>query len=587
MKITAAFTILLGVSLMPLPMFASESLIERHLASAAGGFTYTVAGEEGATSGEGARLRAGESYTIDRKVKGPCAVYVSLVTPSPALIASWGASSEVIRGNRRYYYGVKEAFPPIATIDVEGNLYGRNLASPGESVAQEVFAGIGDFGNGPLVISSREGECRITRVRIRQLTGEEQKLAAHKNDPLHHKTVIYNNDGYSNGFATVEWNYKDFLRQVDVYEGSDVKQLDWSPLVTGVVSYPSKYSDMFGDGVTQWAREIERLASERYRNLEKDGTPLYPSLVKRGKEIGVEVWGSLRMSAYYGDHPYGHVYNGSLWRQKNAEFMILNKDGNSLNSAKRLSYAFEPVRNQRLGVLQELAEMGCAGVNLDFCRYPWIYGYEKPLIEEFQEKYGVDPRTLEEFDGRWTRFRCDKFNDFMRELRGRLNVVAEKRGAPVGISVRLPATDYREYGFDPETWIKERLVNQLVIGFPSVNKPYDSKPWVKMVKGSSVELYGNIEFFIQTGKRFELTDEQVRQGMKVDPITSYTREDYLRRAAVLYKEGVHGLYIFNNFASKIAESLSQLGDREWVQRWSEFEDRAKLHSELVVIKEQK
>lgn len=543
-------------------------------------FPYVVARPTESGKGFGILLKKGESYPVTSSLEGPCAVYVSFITPSPRVLASWGDEKRRIEANERYYLEAGP-FPPLDTIDAEGKLYGRSPARDGELISQELFAGVGEFRHGPLVITSAEGTAKITRVRIEKLTPAEFELATSKANPKANRRIIHNNDGFSHKFGDPRWDYRRLLDQIDIYADSDVKQLDWAPLVSGAVAYPSKYADWFGEGITEWAREFERVAAENYRKLQKNGMPLYPTLVQRGKEIGVDVWGSLRMSAYYGENAYGRAFNGTLWRQ-HPEFVIRNKEGKT-DGAMRLSWAWRPVQEQRLGVLAEMVEMGCAGVNLDFCRYPGILGYDAPLIEAFQAQYGEDPRTLAKDDERWVRLRCEVVNGVFRELRSRLKKLGEERGKPVRVSVRLSAAGYEEYGLDPRTWVREGLVDLLIVGWPSVDKPYDLKPWREIVAGSDVELYGHIEKFIHRGKRHELTDAQIREGLRPDSDTYYQTEDYLRRAHFLYEAGADGLYLFNNFGSSRPGTLNLLGDKRSVQRWSRFEDPMNLQSEAIKI----
>lgn len=555
-------------------------------------FAYEVSKERGPERGVGVIVKEGESYSIVSNDSGPCAVYAAVLTPSPTMRVEWGEHVYHVDANNRFYYGARDlAWPPLSTVDSRKGsrkeLYGLNPAGEGEEVAQEVLLGVGDFKDGALTLQAA-GDVRLTHVRFRKLTAEEYELAKHENSPAENKTVIYNNDGYSAGFIYQDWEPEKLLEQIDVYANTDVKQLDFAALVTGVVSYPSKYADWLGDKKIyhddwEWTEVGIGYASENFRKLEESGTPLYPTLVKRGKELGISVWGSLRMSGYYGiresGSSYGHEFNGRLWKE-HPEYIMKSKGGSDMTV---LSLAYKAVREQRLGVLTELAEMGCDGVNLDFCRYPEVIGYDQPLIDGFRKKYGRDPRSLPDDDRQWFAYQSGVVTQLLRDLRERLAPIGKERGKPVQISVRLPAEDYKKYGFDPETWIKEGLVDLLIVSGHPLETPFDVRPWRKMVEGSKVSLYANIEHFIYVGGINELTEKEKEQGLQETVPTEYTQEDYIRRTAMLYDEGADGVYIFNNFGSKIGLSLNKLGDRRWIKRWSEFEDRLQLGSEIVKV----
>jgi hypothetical protein len=544
--------------------------------------TFSFVREKNEDSWKGIRLAESHVLTLSDPDLGPSAVYFSVLTPSPAMVSEQAGRSFAIWPNSRYYHSVRSRHPFISTI-YEGKLFGRNPSVKGQAVSQEVYAGAYDLAQGPMTLRVGSGEVMITGIRIQPLDPEAYRLALYKNNPTANRRVIYNNDGFSLGFGVPGWDVRNFIdEQVKIFADSDAQQLDWGTLCTAVASYPSKAVDWFGDGVENWSREFERLAAENFRKLEAVGMPLYPTMVKVGREFGLPIWGSLNMSAYYGEHPFGQALNGKLYRE-HPEYRIKLKDGSFKGGRAEMSMAHPAVREQRLGVPVELAAMGCAGVNLDFCRYPEVLGYDDPLTKSFSELYGEDPRHLSDGDSRWMAHLAGFMNDYMRELRRRLNEVGRKRGESVKVSVRLPARDYRKYGLDPETWIKEGLVDILIPGYPGFERWFDPIPWVKMVAGTKVQIYPNIENFIHETKQSELTDEQVANGEKSGVQTKMTLEDYLRRAAEIYQAGGDGLNLFNNFGPGKPASLNHLGDKESVKRWSEFEDRLKLGSEIVIL----
>ncbi len=537
------------------------------------------------TDGYGVQLQGGETIKFQPKQEGKYAVYLSLVTPSPRLNATWGNRRFSLAPNARFYHGVKEPFPAKSTIR-NGSVYAINPAKQGEFVSQEIFAGYGDFAEGPLIIENGQKQTRITRIRIRSLSPEDLALLEHENNPTKNRRVIYNNDGFSEGFGESDWTPQEIYRQIDRFKDSDCERLDYQTVSGGTVQFPSKYLEFYGEGIVNFAREFEKNAAANYRKLVDAGMPLYPTLVKRGAEIQLPVWGAQRMNAYYGDHPFGWSLNGAFWRENHEKFGIKDKSGRPFAGRGELSYAFPEIRQQKLGVLKELVEQGCEGVTLDF-HTPHVLGYEEPMVAAFQKKFGQDPRRLPESDSRWQKVRCEVMTNFLREVRTELNEVGKTLGKKIGVCIRLPANSPRRYGYDPETWIKERLVDMLVPGeaFGNMEIWYDIKPWVEMTKGSDVKIYGNIEYFIDESSHTELTDEEVESGVQPGVQTIYTKEDYLHRAAELYRDGADGLYLYNNFMREPEQhiSLNQLGDKEYVRKWSLFQDPRNLGSEIISI----
>lgn len=530
---------------------------------------------------KGIEIGADEVVTFSVETSGPCAVYLSLITPSPVLEVELGSNKFEVPANSRFYLGVRETFPPFSTIE-GGRLYGKNPSGPGQQVAQELFAGwVSEKGKYAMRVRPLGHSVRVAHLRLRPLTAEDLALLNHQNDPAANRRVIYNNDGFS-GFGEADWEPQDLFRQIDRFRNTDAERLDVQTVSAGTVQYPSPYADFFGDGAT-FAREFEKNAAANFRKLEKAEMSLFSALARRGREIGLPVWGSVRVSAFYGEHPFGGVFNGRFWQQ-HPEFIIRRKNGAPLGGRGQLSFAFKEVSNLQLGQLVDLAERGCDGVTVDFLMPP-VLGYDEPLIAEFQRRHGEDPRNLSDHDERWVALRCEVITQFMRELRQRLTQLEKKQDRQLGITARVPVIGYRELGFDPETWIKEGLVDMLVPGFPDSEKWYDVRPWVKMAKGSEVAIYGNIEFFIHETSGAELTDAEVAAGVQPGVQTTYQREDYLRRAAELYQAGVDGLYLYNAFMhdAPVNPSLNQIGDKTWIKGWAEFKDPAQLPSAFIKV----
>ncbi len=230
-----------------------------------------------------------------------------------------------------------------------------------------------------------------------------------------------------------------------------------------------------------------------------------------------------------------------------------------------------------------MAGFGCAGVNLDYCRYPVIVGYDAPLISGFETVYGTNPTTLSPNDSRWVASKCQWIDGFMASARQAMNT-AGVGGHPVKISVRLPSDGYTSYGLDPKTWISQGSVDTLIPAYPGEDVWYDVLPWIDMTDGTNVTVSAGIEYFLdQVGLR-ELTDQQIADGVTEGTTVTYALEDYLRRSSELYASGVDSLYLFNNFvAQPTPNSLNQLGDKNWVRKWSEFYDGQKLRSEIITI----
>ena len=79
--------------------------------------------------------------------------------------------------------------------------------------------------------------------------------------------------------------------------------------------------------------------------------------------------------------------------------------------------------------------------------------------------------------------------DFVRQVRLMLQEVAKKRGRPFLLSVRVADTvpGCHFDGLDVETWVRQNLVDMIVIGTRSIQ--VDLPGFREVTKGSHVKLY--------------------------------------------------------------------------------------------------
>lgn len=101
------------------------------------------------------------------------------------------------------------------------------------------------------------------------------------------------------------------------------------------------------------------------------------------------------------------------------------------------------------------------------------YGYGAPIVAEFQRRYGVDLRT-EAFDPRaWEALRGEYLTEFLRELSAVLHARGKRLaiGIPFGDVLGPP---YGHLALDWPTWVRDRLIDELVVGVQTGNWHYPS-----------------------------------------------------------------------------------------------------------------
>ncbi len=98
------------------------------------------------------------------------------------------------------------------------------------------------------------------------------------------------------------------------------------------------------------------------------------------------------------------------------------------------------------------------------------YGYEKPIVEAFQEEFGVSPYDIPNSDQNWVEFRGNLVTDFVRGLRGQV----KKSNPSAAMTVAVPARDVNHYFNRLEQWpkwIDEQLIDELHLWFRAVSDP--------------------------------------------------------------------------------------------------------------------
>jgi len=197
-----------------------------------------------------------------------------------------------------------------------------------------------------------------------------------------------------------------------------------------------------------------------------------------GHQIGLEVhaWLSLNED----DHGYGLA---SRYTKEHPESRWVRRDGRPYRSQQ--SFAFPEVRAYKLALVREILAYGPDGIFFDWIRTGDVrdnpqtdpdgvanYGYEKPNVEGFRAKYGVDPHEVPNGDERWVRWRAEPQTIFMREAHALIKQTDPQ--LPLSALVHHPwayrgsPTDTPYDGnlrgllVDLTTWAREGLIDEVV-----------------------------------------------------------------------------------------------------------------------------
>lgn len=371
------------------------------------------------------------------------------------------------------------------------------------------------------------------------------------------KLVVVNDDGFSAFFSGKYQNAGDLQRRVRSHADTQVAVFEWCIAAGSRVNFPSRVSELIGTGVTEFPRRGDKLATETLRQLAHAGTDTLAVVAEACREVGIACYASLRMN---GDYPAAwmgemlpRMMNSTFW-WSHPEYRVRGKGG---EDRTKLSYAFPEVRAFKLGILREAAERDIDGINLDFLRGPDFFGYEEPLVEAFQARHGIDPRTLPAADPRWLKLRAEIMTGFVRDVRALLDVAGEKKGRRLGLSARVDWKAHPALGCDVETWIKAGLLDYVVLAQRSLGGyEFDLKPFVAVARGTGCAVLFGEEAILSGHDLNPKEDALIAAGKMTAPERSLmTLERYQERAARWYAAGADGVHLFNESRPEILRAL--------------------------------
>jgi hypothetical protein len=230
--------------------------------------------------------------------------------------------------------------------------------------------------------------------------------------------------------------------------------------------------------------------------------------VAAGHRYGIEVWGwsTIFDGMYYA--PPGEFF------REHPEYTWQSRDGKTFIPGVPC-YAYPEVCAYRLGEMREMLEYKVDGLYLCVRSHsPWPargsreYGYNPPVIEEYRQRYGMDPRqavpdSLEEL--RFVQLKGEHLTRFLRTVK----TEARKFGKPVAINATWDAVDpvsaARMY-VDMDTLAREGGVDELsfIMGAQA-----DLSRWRLLADGKlKLTVFAGIH-----GESYEVCLPQLKQGI--------------------------------------------------------------------------
>jgi len=241
---------------------------------------------------------------------------------------------------------------------------------------------------------------------------------------------------------------------------------------------------------------------------------------------GLEVWGSLRINDIHDSFMADSLERSNdPLKAEHPEYLLAPESSRHLPAPLAERYlwtafnlARAEVRLYRLSFVEQNASAhDFDGYELDFTRFVWNF----PLGQE--------------------RAHAHEMTDLVRQARSRLNAIGQRRGRPYTFAVHVVDSPELslELGLDVVAWLKEGLVDVLVVGMGYLPYALRLEEWLALGKQYRVAVYPSMN----TNTYITWYKEKLRR-------LSAWHEAIRASSAYFWQEGADGLYIFNLFCQE-------------------------------------
>ena len=305
--------------------------------------------------------------------------------------------------------------------------------------------------------------------------------------------IILNNDGGYLKHAEFPMSVEDLLERIyGPLAGTQVGALAWCVGVEEA-HWPSDRLSMIGEAEGRRYLSVSDMRrAESLRAMFAADSDLYGQLVRRGHQMGLGVYASVRMNDnhFWSDaerrvKPLRPEEMASMerphltaFRKRHPEWVL--GEGAPTWAATSWNMAVPEVREYTLQRIAEACELAdWDGVELDWQRH----AFHLPEEDAYRLRY-----TL---------------TDLQRAVRRLTDAIAQRRGRPFYVIVRVGASreTNRRVGYDLETWIEEGLCDIVVTGANSGTDPdVEVEAYVEMMRGTEVRLYPGFDSHGEWGR---------------------------------------------------------------------------------------
>jgi hypothetical protein len=325
------------------------------------------------------------------------------------------------------------------------------------------------------------------------------------------RRLIFNCDG----FGVFKDAHGDLYRWIhNVFTGledSDVEALLWCDGAGGNTAYfDSQVLELTGQRIGQVSPFLRRLIDE--------GNDPPKVIVRQAKKRRLDIFYSFRLNDTHDDFMPEEY---PTFKEQHPEWLI--GEGHDYGVKTALNFSVPEVRQLKLAVVEEVfRKYDFDGLEIDFLRSP---PYFIP---------GEEPQN------------APVLTQFVRDVRQHLNKRAAERGRPVELAARVDENleACRLDGFDVEAWVREGLVDILILGSGAIDIAIEE--FKELVRGTGVLIYPCLYGW---PSRYVPIPAELARGL----------------AANYWHQGADGIYTFNWFPHEAnkryqVDLLSEIGD---------------------------
>jgi hypothetical protein len=252
--------------------------------------------------------------------------------------------------------------------------------------------------------------------------------------------------------------------------------------------------------------------------LDQKGINPFLVWIARCREKGISPWISMRMNDVHEANDVNSYIHGRFWKEHPQYWRIPSYAGGGWIE-KSLDYAHPEVREYNMALIREYLELfDMDGLELDWMRFGYHF---KPGYEEEGRKLLIE---------------------FTRQVRELTNQWSAKRGHPIKLAARVPATPEYAYGLglDGAAWAREGLIDMLIPTpfFLPADFDIPMEQWRELLGPASknVVLAAGME-------------QHIRGNPKQDTILNDAETMRGFTAAMLHR-GADQIYLFNHMDSE-------------------------------------